>query len=207
MKRLWFIPMVAVCAVLWATHFAQANMITYTERWTASPFPIKSDTPGSGMVLLPSVLPDVHTGMTRVVAANIATYSSAPDSSPATFTDAAFTLVVHIFDIASGLSGSMAFTGVFNGTLSENNANITGRLTSPRTKIIDLAMSRYTVTLRGFTPPGPPGLPLGSIGAKIQVEHNPEPTSLLLASLGVPFVGLFLWRRRRTRRQQAVAMT
>lgn len=83
----------------------------------------------------------------------------------------------------------------------------------------DTGWRKYTVDILSFTPPGKPGTGLGSIYAEVRItpttgpggsgdgggsggggggggNSTPEPTSLILAGLGLPVVGMF-WRRRK----------
>jgi hypothetical protein len=109
-------------------------------------------------------------------------------------------------DQASGASGTLTFRGYFNGVLPYDQDTSAGTFTNtfvgPTTKTLKLGHNLYTVTL------GPIVLPqdyshdfTGSISASISVQpatnSTPEPSSLLLACLGLPSLGLVGWFRRR----------
>lgn len=91
----------------------------------------------------------------------------------------------------------------------------------------DTGFRKYTVDILSFTPPGKPNSGLGSIYAEVHItpvgdpggsgdgggsggsggggggNATPEPTSLLLAGLGIPVVGMY-WRRRKNHTTAAV---
>jgi hypothetical protein len=89
---------------------------------------------------------------TFIVATNIKTVSSADNTKPAIFTDAAYHLTLTIFD--GKLADAMTFTGKFNGTLSKSSAIILGDFVGATTKSLVLGDHMYTVTIGPFAPPG-----------------------------------------------------
>src|SRR5262249_44228974 len=110
---------------------------------------------------------------------------------PAHFTDSPYALTLTIKDRESGVEGSLTFTGALSGTLSSLSSNLHNRWTSPRTQRLHLGHHIYIVRIGSFLPPGPPDHQfLGSISAHVRVVHNPEPSGLVLAGLGVPVLGL-----------------
>jgi hypothetical protein len=123
---------------------------------------------------------------------------------PARFDHASFRLIQFIRDEESGVTGSLTFSGDITGTFSPQNAGLTVRITSPLSQTLHLGHHLFTVTIDQITQPGLPGDPPGSISAHVTVKHNPEPSSLVLAALGVPGLGLTFWRRRRARQRAAI---
>jgi hypothetical protein len=117
-------------------------------------------------------------------------------------------------DDASGASGSLTFRGNLSGSINllqgVGNAGITNTTLGPTTQSLTLGGNLYTVTIGSFVPPGipndPNGVagPTGSISASIAVQpatnSTPEPSSLVLACLGLPSLGLAGWFRRRITR-------
>ncbi|HTU19194.1 MAG TPA: hypothetical protein VMG10_14130 [Gemmataceae bacterium] len=112
-------------------------------------------------------------------------------------------------DQASGASGSVTFNGYFSGVLgiSGGGNTLTNNFVGPTTQSLKLGSDLYTVTI------GPTVLPQtfigasgwsngGSISASISVQPatsaTPEPSSLLLACLGLPPLGLARWLRRKS---------
>jgi hypothetical protein len=111
-------------------------------------------------------------------------------------------------DLASGASGSPIFHGSLVANFGFNGGEITNTFLGSTTQTLALGKNLYTVTVGPFIPPGSPtdlntgmgGTP-GSISASIAVQpqtnSTPEPSSLLLACLGLPWLGLTVWRRRK----------
>ena len=126
-------------------------------------------------------------------------------AKPDTFTAKPYSLSLYLLDPASGKSGTLVFTGQFNGTLSSQSANITTAFTNAVTQTLDLGNHRYPVTIRSYTPPGPPHSSPGGIGTRADVSSRPiiksvpEPSTLVLASLAVPLLSFAGWRRRACR--------
>jgi hypothetical protein len=139
---------------------------------------------------------------TDVVATNLRPVSDADPENPATFTDKGYTLTLFLLDVQSGASGTMDFTGLLNGTISEFTAMVRNQFTGQTTQQLILGDNLYEVSIGPYTPPGPPEASnLGSIGAHARVtvtalHKTPEPSTLLLALLGGPIVGYRVWRRR-----------
>jgi hypothetical protein len=157
---------------------------------------------------------------------------SAPDTFGPTTGFWQTTLI--LTDSASGASATMNFSGKFTGkfsggtvvggVLQGGNANI-GNIMDPQTQSIQLGNFVYTVSLlipdpitgqlvSGYTPPGPPGATNGgSIAAYVTVNQAdgghvasvPEPSTMLLAGLGLSFGSLAAWRKRRQRSGLALA--
>jgi hypothetical protein len=125
---------------------------------------------------------------------------------------AQYRLSLLLRDQASGNSGTLTFRGYFGGQLSLQDPSMAFSLTNtfvgPTTQTLQLGHNLYTVTLgpvvlpRYFNPPDDdPEWGSGSISASISVKSSvnstPEPSSLLLACLGLPSLGLTVWRRRK----------
>jgi hypothetical protein len=187
---------------------ARADWIPWTYSWSNSPQSILADNPAGGGSITLTNEPTLNAvGNTDIVATNIRTVSTAPQSAPDTFTNKAYTLSLTLTDSTSGQSGTAIFNGVFNGTVTATSSNITNTFVGPTTATLDLGNNEYVIDLTAFTPPGPTGsLNAGAIGAHATVTvetihpvaDSPEPSTLLLASLAVPLAFLRL-RRRGTR--------
>jgi hypothetical protein len=187
----------AVALALLLPAAARADLIAWSEHWVPSPGMVKVNPAGTSGIILTGGSSTHVVGPSSVVAANLATFSSAPANHPVVFNDVPFSLIMFIHDAKSNIDGAVTFSGFFEGKLSRSSALVHYDLASPRTQVLHLGHEVYQITLDHFTPPGPPGSKqLGAFTADVRVHHNPEPASLVLAALAVPLAGLPLRRRR-----------
>jgi hypothetical protein len=198
-KRTLLLRILALALVLLGASNAHASLISWGYDWSATPSFV---TAGAGKITLSNELFHLAVGNSDVVATNLQAFSTAAPTAPDTFTvlDGNYSLKLTIFDAASNTSGFLTFTGQLQGKFSEFNANVTNTWFAPTTKSLFLGTNVYTVTMNAYTPPGPPSQGnFGSIGAYVQVQENiPEPSTLILASLGLTGGALIAWRRRRS---------
>ncbi len=202
----------ALIAALSLTPVSRADFIPWTYSWSNSPNAILADNPATGgQITLTNEGNRAVVGDSDIVATNIRTVSTAAPSAPDTFTAKAYTLTLTLTDTASGQSGTAAFTGVFNGSMTATSSDITNTFTSPTTKVLFLGNNEYTINLDAYTPPGPTGsINAGGIGAHATVtvesvgvaSSSPEPDSLVLAALGLP-LAYFGFRRKLSARTSA----
>ncbi len=129
--------------------------------------------------------------------------ASGPASGTAVFTNRGYGLTMHLTDINSNTSADLKFTGAFSGTLA-SAFNLTNSITKPPTQSVTLGGYTYNVSLGLYVPPEPGKS--GSVGANVTISgpgqvppinQVPEPTSLVLAGLGLSALGLGYWRRNR----------
>jgi hypothetical protein len=137
-------------------------------------------------------------GSSDIVATNVTTVSTAAASNPDHFTNKAFVLALTLTDKDSKAQTTMDFHGVFNGTLDRSSSHLRATF-SDRRQVVHLGQHLFTVTMEDFSPPH--GLTPGSIGAHVDVRHNPEPSTLVLAGLGACLGGVIYYRRRGQRRR------
>jgi hypothetical protein len=180
---------------------ARADLIHWTYNWSRSPGEVFADAPGTGKLTLTDEKPTAAAGSSDIVATNIRAYSTASQEKPDVFTHKKYTLTLFLLDDASGKSGTLTFSGEFNGTLTATSANIKTTFFGATTQILQLGDNLYIASLNTYVPPGPPGSTnSGSIGGHtevmVRVVHLPEPTALTLLGLGAGLV--VLARRRRT---------
>jgi hypothetical protein len=196
MKRFRGLPFIGAWSLLLlAGSAARADQIRWSERAVATPSTVWGDNQHGQIVFTPQMRHG-REGDTEIVATNLRTISTASADKPDRFTNASFSLALRFHDEASGQDMQMKFNGVFNGTLSAHSGHITVDFdtNTPATQSRDLGHHLYTVTLH----PQDLGAPGGryAFTASVRVQHNPEPSTLLLAAVGAPLFGLTLWRRR-----------
>jgi hypothetical protein len=211
MKRLSVLWTGALATLLLAGT-VQAAPVPWNYNWTPSTLTITSDTsPTSFLTLTNEPGRTVNTDHTDTVATAIKVTSDAPVGFPDQFTSSkaniSFNLVLK--DMMSGLSHSFLFTGTFAtqdplnpSTVSSDSANVKFTPTGIQNMTQQIGMNEYNIKFVSYTPPGPPGSGnSGSIAYHVEVrqldiQKSPEPATLLLAGLGVSFLGLGAWRKR-----------
>jgi hypothetical protein len=194
----------AACVLLFfATAGARAELIQWSYSWSRSPVQVYADSPGTGYISLTDESMKSAAGNSYLVATNLQAHSTATVQNPDVFTNRTYTLSLFLQDMASGKSGTVSFTGEFNGTLTAESTNITNTFVGATTQSLVLGNNQYTVTIGPFTAPGPTGaVNSGSIAARAEVKvspviSSPEPSSCLLALLGAGCgVTAFVRRRR-----------
>ena len=175
---------------------------------------------GAGISLMPAS--GSGSGGSDIVAANLSVISSAPAETPDQV-NGGWNLTLHLTDNVSGSSGTLPFSGHFNGTVSATTSDVDNTFNEPKVQSLSLGAHLYSVIIGLYTPPGLAGTTQkGAIGALLALSdspggppttepppspppppppppiHNaPEPSGLVLALLGVSSLGLGCWKRRR----------
>lgn len=145
-----------------------------------------------------------------IVATNISVLSGAPRNNPDQFTsNGNFSLAFQLIDKEAQMAGdpnyqkNLTFSGHFFGTLSNLSSNIQLGWDSPTNYTFQLGNNEYTIKFKAFAPPGPPSASQkGSITFDVDVrplnlQKAPEPSSVVLAGMGLSMLGLASWRKRR----------
>jgi hypothetical protein len=193
---------------------AQAGFVGWDYSWTPSALVVPADSGGTGGVSLTFEAQTHADGPSDVIATNLRTFSSAARSTPDTITNGQYSLTMNLTDSASGQSGSVTFTGALSGTFSTTSSNVANTFTGPTSQQLTLGGHVYTITIGPYAPPGPPGAAnSGTISAHVAVDDNggggggsgggggggdsPEPSTLVLSGLGLSFLGMASWRKRR----------
>ena len=195
-KRL-FTAALALC--LFAGAEARADFVAWNYNWTPSATEILADNPTQGKITLTNEPGGSAVGDSFIVATNIKTASTADPTTPATFTNKNYALTLAITDVTSAKTGSMTFSGVFNGTLSSKSSILMNTFTGAQTQSVTIGSHLYTVQIGPFAPPGPPTANIaGSISAlaTVKVSDVPEPSTLVLSSLCLGLFGAGWWYRR-----------
>ena len=168
----------------------------------------------------------VATGDSGIIIYNLETTSTVDESTPDTFKDVGFDLEVTLTDIkAGGLgvpSGKVKFSGLYSASnvsksssLPDGNSWVGATKSEVTLGSKESGWRKYAVEIASFTPPGQPGGAPGSIQAVVRISDGtdpggsggdpppndvPEPTSVVLAGLGLP---MLLMARRRLKKAQA----
>jgi hypothetical protein len=202
------LPLGAFLVTLLAAPPARADLVSWSYNWsTTTPFVQAAGDPSSGVKVGAAGTGGPVLGNSNVVAASLSAVSGASPSSPSTVANASYSLTLTITDTASGKTGSLTFAGILNGSLSSAGSNISNTFGSTIAQSVNIGGNLYSVVLGSFVPPGPPGSPaFGAIGASVTVTggnggvvggQSPEPSSLLLAGLGLAGAAGARWRARR----------
>jgi hypothetical protein len=202
----------ALAALLLGGAAARADLASWKYNWTPNVPAIFSDQ-GNSKITLTNEPSGNAVGTSDIVATNLKTFSTADPNNPDTFSHKGYGLVLALTDVASGTTGTLTFSGEFNGTLSSLSSIITNSFTNSVTQQLTLGNNQYTVTIGPFTPPAPPGASnFGSISATAfvtvgNINHSPEPATFILAGLGLGVLGLVsLYRWKRGQAPAAVAV-
>jgi hypothetical protein len=179
---------------------ARADIITWTYDWTHSPNTVWAQNSRDDGMTFTNLGMQHASGSSDIIATYLKPFSDDPRNHPAHFAHAVYSLTLYILDDASHRWGQVTFHGFFTGSLSSKSADIRNHFVGDKTEKLHLGHDLYTITIDHYTPPGPPGSnEWGSIGAHVRVTHNPTPSGLALASLGLPFLGGAVWWRWRKR--------
>jgi hypothetical protein len=169
-----------------------------------------SDAENFGAISFTGVTGSQNTVSARITLAQL--YSAFFDRIPgqdnnATFGQVPYSLDVSLRDDTSGATGTLSFTGQFDGVLDKKSILLNNTFTGLTTQSLTLGANVYTVTVGPYNSPGAPGSTTpGSIEADVTVQPqggppaSPEPSCLVLAGLGLSSLGLGLWRRHASRR-------
>jgi hypothetical protein len=209
MKRSSVVLFGAVAALLFAGPSARADFIQWRYNWTPTTLKVVSDTSPTSFVQLtnePIGKPSVQvSGDSDIQMTNVKVFSDATRAAPDPFnasTPVGFTL--RITDVASGLFADLAFGVKFKGDVSAESSHLRVDYVGPTAyNDIHLGNSIFTVDGLSFTQPGPPGSDnSGSIAASVAVrplniQKAPEPSTMVLSAIGLSFLGLANWRKRR----------
>ncbi len=185
---------------------ARADLIPWMYNWSSAPKMVTADAPGTGYISLTDEPDRMAVGSSNIVATNLRTFSTATPTVPDRFTNRPYSLDLKLYDLDSGESATVTFTGVLNGKLTAQSSNIRNTFTGATTHLVQLGNNLYTATITSYTPPGPPGSSnAGAIGAtatvsvEVIIPEIPEPGTLTLLGLGAGMLGWYRWRGRTQR--------
>lgn len=136
-------------------------------------------------------------GWREIVAANVFTYDSS--RTPTVIDPTPFTETLYVRD-ATGNVGSVSFDFLLSGMVSRKAAHLAIVPNGPTSHEVHIGRFFYTFTVENFEAPDKTSAFGGTLEFKVDIRHNPEPSSLLLAALGVPLLG-------RLRRRSSLAVS
>jgi hypothetical protein len=223
MKRFLKAPLIAVALLLGLGASARATLIspdhvTWTYNFTPAAPAVTADGNPSAGVTFTNEPTKAAVGSSDIVATNLRVFSTAPGSSPDQITgsNGKYTISLLLTNTTDpgAPSTTFKFTGTLKGTFSAENANVGNTFGGGNTQTVQLGNYKFTVALTSYTPPGPPDQSnAGSMSAHVTVtavDHGgphpadvPEPSTMLLAGLGLTVLGAARWRRARARRLAA----
>jgi hypothetical protein len=198
MKRI----LLVVAAVLtWAASPGRAEPISPAV-WTYLAVSSNPVIPLGGMPGATAVLQGhdgVHFGNGSIVATTIFTFNNSSPASAAPSTPTTFTETLFFRDVASGEVGSASFNFSLNGTMTPQGSFLSVLPQGPTSERLHLGHYFYDVSADPMQASNRDhGDVAGWITFDVRVQHNPEPSTLILAGLGLPALGL-LRRARRAR--------
>ena len=199
---------VAVAAVCFLTAPVRADFVRYSYSSIPAAPSVTSNSSSSSAVNFTGENNVLAFGNSDIILAGLTTTSTASPTSPATFTKRFWAVDLEITDYTSGDSYDFLFGGRLTGQLSKASSTFTNTFIGLTTETATIGNNVYTVTLTTFSPPGPPTASnTGSIGAYVSVVQGvggttqggdtaPEPSTLVLAGLGLAGFAAARWRRR-----------
>ena len=107
----------ALALLLTQAPAAQAELIPWMYSWSNSS-PLTADSPGTSTIVLTNQPLTAATSDSAVVSTNLTTTSTAPPAHPDTFTHAAYTLNLYLYDSTAKEGNTLQFTGYIDGTVS-----------------------------------------------------------------------------------------
>jgi hypothetical protein len=220
MKRLFRAHTFALALALCVGGAARADVLPPSQvSWTynfapAAPAVFADGNPGSS-VAFTNESQKAATGPSDVVATNLRTSSASSAASPDTLsTNGAYALNLTLTETEGGVTNTatLTFHGKLSGSFSKESALVTNAFGPDATQSVTLGSYTFSVSMIAYTPPGPPDQTnAGSISAHVSIAANggtgggagggdaPEPSTMVLAGLGLSFLGFAGWRKRRAK--------
>ena len=182
---------------------------TYTATFQVPGVTVNTPSNGGGTVALTD-FGTPQPGGTSIAVQAYETTSSA--TTPISFNNLKYDLALKITDSATNDSGTLHFTGSLTGTMTATTSTIVDSFTPVTSNSLTLDGHTYTVKIPTVTL-APPTSPQANVLASVSVasagggvpsspppssppppsNSTPEPTSLLLSSLGISILGIGRW--------------
>lgn len=206
---------VAVAIVCFLTVPARADFVRWSYTTTPANANVASNGGSSSTVNFIGDTNVTAVGDSDIVLAALTTTSSANPNNPATFTSKFWAVDLTLTDYTSGQSYDFLFGGRLSGMLSSSSSYFTTTFIGQASITAQIGANNYTVTLVSFSPPGPPSASnKGAISAHVNVSPasgsgtisstgSPEPSTMILAGLGLVGFVATQYRRRRSQTEEA----
>jgi hypothetical protein len=185
-----------------ADQISSSNEFSWSYKFAPGPNPMHTYLQGGNFtsVLVPGDLQTTNmlttSGSPTHISSSVWTDSQATPSAPQRVHDLPFTLRLKLTDNASGDSRWITFRGWLNGNVWDGGSTLSPTIRGSLIRTVDINHHLYTVQLTSFSSPTG-NLQPGFFHFNVTVAHNPEPSSLVLAGIGVPLLGGVTWRRRK----------
>ena len=217
----------APLALLLAGTSARAADIPWTFNWTASGGPdltapnpgfyhLASNTAGTYLQLTNEPFGKsfgTAAGTSDLTMTGIKVFSNAPPitlGSPSFASTNPVNFTLTLTDKTSGITHNFLYTVKFGGYANSGAANVTASFLGTTTYTnVQIGSSVYTVNAPVYLKPGPPdstnpaGISVtvsvtpGSGDKPPVIPGAPEPSTMMLSCVGLSFLGLVAWRKRR----------
>jgi len=220
MKRLFIAHLAALAMLLSFGAGARATAILPDDvAWSynfspGAPAVLADGNPGAGVTFTNEPTKNAI-GSSDVVASNLRVFSTALSNAPDLLTtNGAYSVALTLSTAVAGpvATTTLTFTGKLSGKFSADSANVSNMFGPNSSQTVQLGGYNFSVELIAYTPPGPPSQAnAGSFAAHVTISAitpnstTPEPSTILLSSLGLSLLGGAAWRKRRKTQAEVVA--
>ena len=224
MKRSVSVFAAAVAALLLAGTSSRAADIPWTFNWTATGgsdltapsagfYHLASNTSGTYLQLTNEPFGKsfgTAAGTSDLTMTGIKVFSTAPAitlGSPSFSGSGPVTFTLTLTDQTSGMTHNFQYAVQFGGYANSGASQVTANLTpvgsSSAFNDVQVGNSLYTVGSPVYLKPGPPdstnpsGISVTVSVRPVDIQKTPEPSTMVLSCVGLSFLGLAGWRKRR----------
>jgi hypothetical protein len=194
-----------------------ASQVSWTYDFSTTAPAVLADGNSSAGVSFTNEMNKSAVGPSDVVASTLRTFSTASAASPDSISNGAYTLSLKLTETEGGLTNTatLTFHGTLSGKFSADSSAVKNVFGPDATQTVNLGSYTFTVGLIAFVPPGPPDQTnAGAISAHVGITPNgtptpsdtPEPSTMLLAGLGLSALGFAGWRKRRAKARLVAAL-
>ncbi len=197
----------AAVAALLLAGTSRAADIPWSYNWTPSTTKLVSSGGPTNYLSISNEPGGQAAGNSTSVLTNLKVFSDAPPvtlGSPSFNGSSPVSFNLALTDANSGMVHNFLFTVQFGGYINSRAAAVTANFQGTTSYTdVQVGSNLYTVNMPSYTPPGAPGATnSGSISVQVSVrpvdiQKTPEPSTMVLSCVGLSFLGLAGWRKRR----------